>query len=74
MRNVIRELLADKVADEKLTPLVDKLVGGEMIHSQPISAKEAKELGLPISTNLPSQVHDFMKLYRSARTNVEYIQ
>lgn len=75
MRSIARELLADKITDEeKLTTVIDKLVGGEMIHSQPISAAEAAGLGLPVSTQLPTQVHDFMKLYRSVRTNVEYIR
>jgi ClpP class serine protease len=75
MRNVVKELLADTITDEeKLTTLIERLVGGEMIHSQPISAAQATEMGLPISTALPPQVHDFMKLYRSARPTVEYIE
>jgi ClpP class serine protease len=75
MRNVVKELLADTITDEqKLATLIDRLVGGEMIHSQPISAAQATELGLPVSTALPPQVHDFMKLYRSARPTVEYIE
>ena len=41
--------LSDNITDDKkLTLLVDKLVGGEMIHSQPISGNEAVELGLPV--------------------------
>jgi ClpP class serine protease len=75
MKNVVSELLSDTITDkEKLLTLVDKLVGGEMIHSQPISAVEATELELPVSTELPSQVHDFMKLFRSVHSNVEYIK
>lgn len=75
MGNVVRELLSNKITDdEKLTTLIDKLVGGEMIHSQPISAAEASELGLKVSTDLSPMVHDFMKLYRAVRSNVEYIR
>lgn len=75
MRQIIRELLSDKITDEeKLTALIDKLVGGEMIHSQPISIEDAAELGLFVSEELPPQVHDFMKLYRAVRSNVEYFR
>lgn len=75
MQDVTGELLSGKITDkDKLNSLVEKLVGGELIHSQPISAAYAVELGLPVSTELPGEVHEFMKLYRFVRTNVEYIR
>lgn len=75
MRKIVKELLSDTITDdEKLAILINKLVGGEMIHSQPISAEEAGEFGLPVSHELPAVVHDFMKLYRAVRSNVEYVK
>ncbi|WP_455429702.1 SDH family Clp fold serine proteinase, partial [Methanococcoides vulcani] len=65
----------NKIQDEeKRKSVAQKLLSGEMIHVTPISAKEAIELGLPVSTKLPSEVHDFMKFFRSAKMSVEYIE
>ncbi len=69
------ELLENKIQDEeKRKSVAQKLLSGEMMHVTPISAKEAIELGLPVSTELPSEVHDFMKFFRSAKMSVEYIE
>ncbi|KCZ73204.1 ClpP class periplasmic serine protease [Candidatus Methanoperedens nitroreducens] len=74
MRTAANELLDGKFADkEKQKQVVEKLIGGEMIHSQPISAKYARALGLPVSTELPRQVHELMRYYRAAKSNVEYL-
>ena len=72
-RSMVNELLDGKFEDkEKQKQVVEKLVGGEMIHAQIISAKDAKALGLPVSTELPPEIHEFMKCYHTARSNVEY--
>jgi len=72
-KSMLNELLDGKFEDkEKQKQVVEKLAGGEMIHAQIISAKDAKDLGLPVSTELPPEIHEFMKCYRTARSNVEY--
>lgn len=74
MRTTVNELLDDKFIDkEKQKQVVEKLIGGEMVHSQIISAIDAKALGLPVSTEFPPEIHKFMKCYRAARSNVEYL-
>ncbi len=74
MRKTVNELLEGKFTDnEKQKQVVEKLIGGEMVHAQLISAKDAKELGLPVSTEFPAEVHEFMKYYRAVRSNVEYL-
>ncbi len=73
-RTLVNELLDDKFTDkEKQKQVVEKLIGGEMVHAQLISAKDAQELGLAVSTELPPEIHEFMKCYRAVRSNVEYI-
>lgn len=73
-RNVVNELLDGKFVDkDKQKQVVEKLVGGEMVHAQLISATDARALGLPVFTELPPEIHDFMKCYRAVRTNVEYV-
>ncbi len=73
-RALANELLEGKFDDrEKQKQVIEKLIGGEMVHAQLISAKDAQALGLPVSTELPPEIHEFMKCYRAARSNVEYI-
>ena len=73
MRIVVKELLEDKFENEEgFERIVDKMVGG-MIHCYPISAIEAKSLGLNINTDFPKEVHDFMNLYKPTKRTVEYL-
>jgi len=74
MRTTVNELLDGKFKDrEKQSQVVEKLIGGEMVHAQLISAADAKALGLPVSTELPQEIHDFMKCFQAVRSNVEYL-
>jgi ClpP class serine protease len=73
-KGMVNELLEGKFDNkEKQDQVVEKLTGGEMIHSQLISAKDAQALGLPVSTELPPEIHEFMKYYRTVGSNVEYL-
>lgn len=73
-KGMVNELLEGKFNDrEKQEQVVEKLTGGEMIHSEMISAADAQALGLPVSTQLPPEIHEFMKYYRSVSSNVEYL-
>lgn len=78
-RNVAKELLEGKIqpgpaGESRLDEVVEKLVSGEMIHSTPLSASDAKEIGLPVSTDFPEDVHEFMKLFKPVKKNVEYTE
>lgn len=73
-RAMVNDLLDGKFDDkEKQKSVVEKLIGGEMLHGQIISAKDAQALGLPVSTELPPEIHEFMKFYKAVRSNVEYL-
>ncbi|WP_269851671.1 SDH family Clp fold serine proteinase [Methanosarcina horonobensis] len=77
-RNVAKELLLGKVqagpgGEDRLNEVVERLVSGEMIHSTPLSAREAKEIGLSVNTDFPEDVHDFMRLFRPVKRTVEYV-
>jgi len=78
-RQVAHEILEGKIqpgpaGENRLDTVVEKLVSGEMIHSTPLSASEAKELGLPVSTDFPEDVHEFMKLFRPVKRSIEYVE
>ena len=58
------------------TALADKLTTGTWTHDYGIGAEEAKQLGLPISTDMPEEVYDFMALFPQptrTRPAVEYL-
>jgi ClpP class serine protease len=56
---LLREHLEEKAARE----LAAKLATGTWTHDYPISAEEARSLGLPVSTNMPNEVLQLMALY-----------
>src|SRR6266550_3574721 len=63
LRKTVQELLGERMAQDAATALADKLTTGTWTHDYGIGAEEAKQLGLPISTDIPEEVYDFMALF-----------
>jgi ClpP class serine protease len=57
------DLLRGKMPENEASALAEKLSSGTWTHDHPIMAATAKQLGLPVSTDMPSHVLDLMKLY-----------
>src|SRR5258708_12961938 len=57
------ELLTRRLPAEKAGALADKLTSGTWTHDYPIWASVGKSLGLPISTDMPDDVFQLLKLY-----------
>jgi ClpP class serine protease len=72
-----RELLDRRLPADQAEALAEKMSTGTWTHDHPISASEAKELGLPVSTDMPSDVLQLMALYpqpvRMQAGGVEYL-
>lgn len=70
-------LLKKHMAEEAARSLAAKLATGTWTHDYPISAEEAKALGLPVSTDMPEEVMQLMTLYpqpvRYQGGGVEYL-
>jgi ClpP class serine protease len=77
VKSAAKELLADKMPEDQAEALAEKLSTGQWTHDYPISPSEAKELGLPVSTDMPDVVLELMTLYpqpvRSQGGGVEYL-
>jgi ClpP class serine protease len=58
-----RELLQRRMAPEQASALAEKLSTGTWTHDYPIWASTAKELGLPVNTNVPNEIFELMTLY-----------
>ena len=73
---VVEILTGNGMAKEKAEELATTLAGGKWTHDYPISFEEAKELGLPVLSSIPAEVHNLMSLYPQApsrRPSVQYI-
>jgi len=58
-----RDLLLRRMPAEQADALAEKLSSGAWTHDYPIWADTAKELGLPVSTDMPQEVLELMTLY-----------
>src|SRR5258707_11049005 len=71
------ELMTRRMPAEKAGALADKLTSGTWTHDYPIWASVGKSLGLPISTDMPDDVFQLLKLYpqpvRMQGGGVEYL-
>jgi ClpP class serine protease len=76
VRRTVQDLLAERMAPEQAAGLAENLATGTWTHDYPIMAEEAKTLGLPVSTQMPEEVYQFMGLFPQpmrTRPIVEYI-
>jgi ClpP class serine protease len=63
MKQVVRELLTPRVDEDRAETIAEELAGGHYTHDDPITVAEAKALGLPVATGLPTEAYDLMDLY-----------
>jgi ClpP class serine protease len=79
VKQAASDLLRRRLAAEKADVLAEKLSAGTWTHDYPIWPSTAKELGLSVSTDMPNEVLELMKLYpqpvrtQSGGGGVEYL-
>jgi ClpP class serine protease len=77
VKQAASELLTRHLPVEQATALAEKLSAGEWTHDYPIWASTGKSLGLPVSTQMPSDVLQLLTLYpqpvRMQGGGVEYL-
>lgn len=69
-------ILGEHLPDEQAQRLAQTLSEGRWTHDYPITVEEARELGLPVSTEMPEEVYKLMTLYRQPgqrRPSVQYV-
>lgn len=72
----VKDILDDRMEDEKAEQIADILTRGEWTHDYPITADEAQRLGLNVSTDLPQEIYQYMNLFpqeQHRRPSVQYI-
>jgi ClpP class serine protease len=76
VKATVVDLLDDNMDPQKAEELATILSSGTWTHDYPLTVRQARELGLPISTELPKQIIQLMTLYPQTaqrRPTVEYI-
>lgn len=76
MQDQVRELLAEKFPADKAAELAQLLTSGTWTHDYPITCERARQLGLPVSCNMPEDILHLMQLYPQPvrrQPTVEYI-
>ena len=77
VKSAAREFLERRLSPEQAETLAETLSRGQWTHDYPISAAEAKQLGLPVNTDMPNEVMELMSLYpqpgRHSVGGVEYL-
>jgi ClpP class serine protease len=59
----VERLLVKRLPEEKAHALAVTLTEGRWTHDFPISVEMARQMGLPVSTEVPQVVYDLMDLY-----------
>jgi len=76
VKRTVTHILEDKMTREEAEQLAETLSTGRWTHDYPITVEEARELGLPVSTEMPAEVYRLMNLYPQSaqrRPSVQYI-
>ena len=76
VKATVTELLSERMGAERAEQIATILATGTWTHDYPISVREARELGLTVSTEMPKEIYKLMGLYPQTvqrRPSVEYI-
>ncbi len=77
LKSTVQEILEGKMAADKAEEIADLLSRGQWTHDYPIMVEEARSLGLPVSTDMPEEIYQFMSLFPQPMQNktpsVQYV-
>jgi ClpP class serine protease len=76
VHQTVTNLLLEHQTPEKADELAKMFSEGRWTHDYPIDFEQAKEMGLPVSDQMPNEVYELMALYpqaRQQRPGVEFI-
>ncbi len=63
IRAEVLELIEERMPRDRAEALADKLTQGAWTHDHPIGLKEAKDLGLPVRSDMPAEFYQLMALF-----------
>ncbi len=63
MKEEVTDLLLGRYPGKKAAELAEVLSQGRWTHDHPISCKAAREMGLPVNSNMPREIYQLMSLF-----------
>ncbi|TMA58555.1 MAG: hypothetical protein E6J75_05175 [Deltaproteobacteria bacterium] len=76
LRECVAAVLIDRVGPEKASALADTFTHGEWTHDHPLNVETLGKLGLPVNTDMPREIYEYMRLFPQASTgrpSVQYV-
>jgi len=76
LRECVRTTLTERMGEEKATELASLFTRGEWTHDHPLNVETLRRMGLPINTDMPRELYDYMRLFpqpTTGRPSVQYI-
>jgi ClpP class serine protease len=74
LKSAVGEILKDKLDDGRAEELAETLSTGKWTHDYPLTFEEVRTLGLPVSTDMPQEVYEFMGLFPQPKQRVPSVQ
>jgi ClpP class serine protease len=76
VEDTVSSLLRDKMPEEEASRIGGLLTEGNWTHDYPLTLKQLKSIGLPVTAGLPWEVYRLMELYPQPpqrRPSVQYV-
>ena len=76
VKGTVVRIVTDRMDQERAEELAETLASGTWTHDYPITVQEARDLGMPVSTEVPEEVYELMELYPQTsqrRPSVQYV-
>lgn len=76
VKQTVIRIVSNRADRETAEELAEKLATGTWTHDYPITVREAREMGMPVSVDVPEEVYDLMDLYPQTsqrRPSVQYV-
>ena len=74
LKTAVRDILKDKMSEERAEELANLLSTGTWTHDYPLTIEQVRELGLPVTTDMPDEVYTFMDLFPQPKQRVPSVQ
>ena len=76
LRGCVRDILLPRLGEARAEELATRLTHGEWTHDHPLNVEMLRGLGLPINTDMPRDIYEYMRLFPQpgfGRPSVQYI-
>jgi ClpP class serine protease len=74
LKLAVSQILKDKLSEARAEEVAEILSTGKWTHDYPLTVNEVRDLGLPVSTDIPREVYEFMELFPQPKQRVPSVQ